>query len=50
MRDLRIELRGPVTSVRAVALEQDLPVTQAGGRSVVTLPSLGAYEVLIVHQ
>lgn len=49
MRDLRIELRGAVKSVRAVALGQDLPVTQAGGRSVVTLPTLGAYEVLVVQ-
>ena len=49
MRDLRIELRGSVKRVRAVALERDLPATQASGRSVVTLPSLGAYEVLVVE-
>ena len=49
MRNLRLELQGSVKRVRAVALGEGLPVTQAGGRSVVTLPSLGAYEVLDVR-
>jgi hypothetical protein len=46
MRDIRLELRGKVRRVRAVALGRDLPVTSAGGASVVTLPRLDAYDVL----
>jgi hypothetical protein len=46
MRDLRMELPGAITRVRAVGLGVDLPVTKVGGYAVVTLPSLDAYEVL----
>jgi hypothetical protein len=48
MRDIRIELPGNVTRVRATALGRDLPVTRAERGSVVVLPALDAYEVLEV--
>jgi hypothetical protein len=50
MRDIRIELPGTVRRVRAIALARELPVTGAGGASVVTLPRLDAYEVLEVER
>ncbi len=49
LRDIRIELARDVRSVRAVALGVDLPVTSSGAYRSVTLPSLKAYEVLIVE-
>ena len=42
--------RARVRRVRAVALGRDLPVTGAGGASVVTLPRLDAYEVLEIER
>ena len=48
LRDIRIELARNVRRVRAVALDADLPVTNSGAYRSVTLPSLKAYEVLIV--
>ncbi|HEY6617199.1 MAG TPA: hypothetical protein VIZ32_21870 [Vicinamibacterales bacterium] len=49
LRDVRIELARDVRRVRAVALGVDLPVTSAGAYRSITLPSLKAYEVLIVE-
>jgi hypothetical protein len=49
LRDVRIELARDVRRVRAVALGVDLPVTSSGAYRSVTLPSLKAYEVLIVE-
>jgi hypothetical protein len=50
MRDIRVELPGRVRRVRAVASGRDLPVTSAGGASVVTLPRLDAYDVLEIER
>ncbi len=49
MRDIRIELPRPVRRARAVSLGLDLPVSSSGGLSTVTLPSLKAYEVLMIE-
>jgi hypothetical protein len=49
LRDIRIELARDVRRVRAVALGVDLPVTTSGAYRSLTLPSLKAYEVLIVE-
>jgi hypothetical protein len=50
MREIRVELPGKMRRVRAAALGRDLPVTSAGGASVVTLPRLDAYEVLAIER
>ena len=49
LRDIRIELARDVRRVRAVALGVDLPVTNSGAYRSMTVPSLKAYEVLIVE-
>ena len=49
LRDVRIELARDVRRVHAVALGVDLPVTNSGAYRAITLPSLKAYEVLIVE-
>jgi Hypothetical glycosyl hydrolase 6 len=49
LRDVRIELARDIRRVRAVALGVDLPVTSSGAYRSMTLPSLKAYEVLIVE-
>ena len=49
MRDIRIELQRPVRRARAVSLGRDLPVSSSPGGSAVTLPSLKAYEVIVVE-
>ena len=49
MRDIRIELPRPVRRARAVSLGRDLPVSSSGGSSSFTLPSLGAYEVVVIE-
>ena len=49
LRDIRIELARDVRRVRAAALGVDLPVTSSGAYRSLTLPSLKAYEVLIVE-
>ena len=49
LRDIRIELARDVRRVRAVSLDRDLPVTTSGRHRSFTLPSLKAYEVIIVE-
>ena len=49
LRDITIELPREVHSVRAVGLGRALPVTTNGRMRTFTLPSLKAYEVLIVE-
>ena len=49
LRDITIELPRAVRSVRAVGLGRALPVTTNGDLRTFTLPSLKAYEVLIVE-
>jgi hypothetical protein len=49
LRDIRIELPREVRSVRAVGLGLALPVTRDGRTWTFTLPTLGAYEVLIIE-
>lgn len=49
LRDIRIELARDVRRVRAVSLDRDLPVTTNGPNRSFTLPSLKAYEVIIVE-
>jgi hypothetical protein len=49
MRDIRIELAQNVRRVRAIALDRDLPVTASGSYRSFTLPSLKAYEVIVVE-
>jgi hypothetical protein len=48
LRNIRIELAGPVRSARAVALDRVLPVTTSGAFRSFTLPSLRAYEVIVI--
>ena len=49
MRDIRIELQRPIDRAHAVSLGRDLPVSSSSGGSAVTLPSLKAYEVIVVE-
>ena len=49
LRNIRIELSRDVRRVRAVDLDMDLPVTTNGNFRSFTLPSLKAYEVVIVE-
>jgi hypothetical protein len=49
LRDITIELPRDVRTVRAVALGRSLPVATSGPHRTFTLPSLKAYEVLIVE-
>ncbi len=49
LRDIRIELPRVVRRVHAVALDRDLPVRVNGTSSSVTVPALGAYEVLTIQ-
>jgi hypothetical protein len=49
MRDIRIELPQNVRLAHAVALDRDLPVTASGSYRSFTLPSLKAYEVIVVE-
>jgi hypothetical protein len=49
LHDIRIEMPRDVRRVRAVGLGVALPVTRDGRNSTFTLPTLGAYEVLIIE-
>ena len=49
LRDITIDLPRDVRTVRAVGLGRALSVTRSGNKSTFTLPSLKAYEVLIVE-
>ena len=49
MRNIRIELAREVKSARAVRLAQSLPVTASGRYRSFTLPSLKAYEVIVIE-
>jgi hypothetical protein len=49
LRDIRVELAQDVKRVRAVNLNIDLPVTTVGRYRSFTLPSLKAYEVIVVE-
>jgi Hypothetical glycosyl hydrolase 6 len=49
LRNIRIDLTGAVTRARAVVSGADLPVTTTGAFRSFTLPSLRAYEVIVVE-
>jgi hypothetical protein len=49
LREIRIELAQNVRRVRAVNLDRDLPVTTDGRYCSFTLPSLKAYEVIVIE-
>jgi hypothetical protein len=49
MRNIRIELARDVKSARAVRLAQSLPVSGSGRYRSFTLPSLKAYEVIVIE-
>ena len=49
LRDIRIELARDVMRARAVKLGQDLPVMTNGSYRSFTLPSLNAYEVIVIE-
>jgi hypothetical protein len=49
LRNIRIELSRDVRRVRAVDLDRDLPITTNGTFRSFTLPSLKAYEVIVVE-
>jgi hypothetical protein len=49
MRNIRIELARDVKSARAVRLNQSLPVSASGRYRSFTLPSLKAYEVIVIE-
>jgi hypothetical protein len=50
MRDIRVDLRGAIRRVGAVALGRELLVTTRDGWSGVTVPSLDGYEVLEIER
>lgn len=49
VRDIRIALRGEVQRAWAVGLGQSLPVTSEGRYRAFTVPSLKAYEVVVIE-
>ena len=49
MRDIRIELPRAVRRARAVSLGRELQVSSTNGVSSFTLPTLGAYEVIVIE-
>lgn len=49
IRDIRIDLGRDVRSARAVSLDQKLPISVNGRFRSFTLPSLKAYEVIVVE-
>jgi hypothetical protein len=49
IRDIRIDLARDVRRARAVALNQDLPISVNGRFRSVTLPLLRAYEVIVIE-
>ena len=49
VRNIRIDLMRDVRRVHAVDLGRDLPLTTTGGLRSFTLPSLKAYEVLVIE-
>ena len=49
MRDIRIELPRTVSRAHAVALGRNLPVSTSAGASSFTLPTLNAYEVVVLE-
>jgi len=49
MRDIRIELAEPVRRATVASSGRSLPIAQAGRYAAFTLPSLQAYEVVIVE-
>jgi hypothetical protein len=49
LRDIRVEVAQNVRRVRAVNLDRDLPVTTDGRYRSFTLPSLKAYEVIVIE-
>ena len=48
MRDISIELAAPFASARAMVVNQPLTVSRTGDRGRLVLPSLGAYEVIVL--
>jgi hypothetical protein len=49
LRDIRIELAKSFRRATAVSLKRNLPVTSRGRYSAFTLPSLKAYEVVVIE-
>jgi len=49
MRDIRVEVAGEFASARSAAQGRVLPVTRAGGYTAFTLPSLGAYDLVVLE-
>jgi Hypothetical glycosyl hydrolase 6 len=49
LRDIRIEVTAPGRRARAVVLDRELPVTAQGASRTLVLPSLKAYEVIVIE-
>lgn len=49
MRDIEIQLEGNFRRARSAKLDKDLPLASAGGYRQFQLPSLGAYDVVILE-
>ena len=49
MRDITIELAGNFTKARSIKLNQELTVAKSAGRSKLTLPTLGEYDVVVLE-
>lgn len=49
MRDVEIQVRGTFRRARSAKLDRDLPLTAAGGYQRLVLPSLEAYDVVILE-
>jgi hypothetical protein len=50
MREISIDLAGDFVRARATVLGQALPGSRSGGRTRITLPRLGAYEVVVLER
>ena len=46
MRDIRVQIKGPLHSARAIRTGQNLPVTRPGECAEFTLPALAQFELV----
>lgn len=49
MRDIEVRIQGSFRSARSTKLERNLPIRSAGGYQQFQLPSLGAYDVIVLE-
>jgi hypothetical protein len=49
MRDIRLELAGVFRTARSSVLDRSLPMRQEGSYSILTLPALAEYDILVLE-